>query len=57
MKKYKTSVHQVAGLTIGRKALKHNERIPKYYKKLIPELNGIKTYNLKWNKIKKLYSK
>lgn len=57
MKKYKTSVHQVAGLTIGRKALKYKERIPKYYKKLIPELKCIKTYNLKWNKIKNHYSK
>ena len=55
MKKYKTSVHQVAGLTIGRKALKYKERIPKYYKKLIPELNSIKTYNLKWNKINNFY--
>ena len=55
MKKYKTSVHQVAALTIGRRALKYKERIPKYYKKLIPELNCIKTYNLKWNKIYKFY--
>ena len=55
MKKYKTSVHQVAGLTIGRRALKYKERIPKKYKKLIPELNSIKTYNLKWNKINIFY--
>ena len=45
----------MAGLTIGRKALKYKERIPKYYKKLIPELNSIKTYNLKWNKINNFY--
>ena len=55
MKKYKCSIHQVAGLTIGRRALNYKERIPKYYKKLIPDLKDIKTYNLKWNKINKFY--
>ena len=55
MKKYKCSIHQVAGLTIGRRALKYKEKIPKYYKKLISELKDIKTYNLKWNRINKFY--
>lgn len=55
MKKYKTSIHQVAALTIGRKALGYKENIPKYYKKLIPTVNEKKNNNLKWNEINKYY--
>lgn len=57
MKKYKTSIHQVAGLTIGRKALGYKENIPKYYKKLIPKVNEKKNNYLKWNEINKFYKK
>lgn len=51
MKKYKTSIHQVAGYTIGRRALGYKEKIPKKIKKLPIDLSKSNTYNKKWIKI------
>ena len=51
MKKYKTSIHQVAGYTIGRRALGYKEKIPKNIKKLPIDLAKSNTYNKKWIKI------
>lgn len=54
MKKYKASIHAVAGFTIGRRALGYKEKIPKKIKKLPIDLNNYKTYNEKWIAINKL---
>lgn len=51
MKKYKASIHAVAGLTIGRRALGYKEKIPKKIKKLPIDLTKFNTYNKKWIKI------